>query len=242
VIAFQSLCMEPNEELRHYPVSSSSYIRALISVGTHVWCGHASGEIEIWDGVDGEHLNTISAHPGVGVSALFYSERSGQVWSGGGDGKLCVWGTTGKPYGRRMGQSHVSAVRIIAQIGSHIWTISDSVSGAFLWESDHYHANEHSTMPNGSSPFAANGKSSRPSRISPVPFSARSPTPPRKIKDQHKDAEEAPASVVHLGPGVVCLLAVPHLEGTNTTMWVGTTEGSIRVIDSETKEVYTLVM
>jgi hypothetical protein len=231
-MAFESLCMEPNEELRQEPVSSQSYIRALIAVGSHVWCGHASGEIQIWDGTDGEHLNTINAHPGVGVSVLFYAERCGQVWSGGGDGKICVWSTTGKPCGRRMGQTHTGAVRIIAQIGNFIWTIADSASGAFLWEADR--AYDNGTQPNG----LANGKPSRMSTISPMPFNSRSPTPPRRIKEPHGDGEETPANVVHLGPGVLCILSVPQLEAGNVMMWVGTTEGPIRVIDPETKEVF----
>ena len=237
MMAFESLCMEPDEELRKEPVSSHSYIRALISVGTHVWCGHASGEIQIWDGSDGEHLNTISAHPGVGVSALFYAERSGQVWSGGGDGKLCVWNTAGKQCVRRMGQSHTGAVRIIAQIGNYIWTMADSASGAFLWGADQYNAPDNGTQPNGTTSFA-NSRSLRKSTLSPVPFSARSPTPPRRIKETHGDVEEVPASVVHLGPGVLCVLAVPHHEASNIMMWVGTSEGPIRVVDPETKEVF----
>lgn len=236
-----------------------------------MWCGYTSGEIQVWDGSDGQVLHSINAHPGVGVSTLFYSERSNCVWSGGGDGRVCVWNATSRQCVRRMGQAHAGAVHVITQIGNYVWTMSDSAAGAFLYEDDVVSSNGH-----GPGGYTANGKhSARAGGLSPVPY-ARTPTPPPSIrerksrmgggsssslgsivssvndrdrepdKDKEKEkekersmdgGEEMPSSVVHLGAGVLCLLGVPVYETGATLMWTGTTDGQIRVVDPETKEV-----
>jgi WD40 repeat protein len=218
--------MEPKEELKH---DLPANIRAIAAVGTHVWCGLANGDIHVWDGTDGEPLHVIPAHPGAGVAALFYSERNNMVWSGGNDGRVCVWSAPGKQCLRRLGK-HASAVRIIVQVGAHVWTIADSEAGAFLWEADtHYHVNGVGSHANGH----ANG---RPKSMSPIPLAA---SPPPIPIDGEVTEGSAPAGVVYLGAGVVCLLCVlPHETTTNSVLlWAGSIDGSIKIFDAETKEV-----
>lgn len=218
-MAFQTLNLEPKDELKQEP--SSQYIRSIAAVGVHVWCGYASGEIQIWDGADGQPIHTLNAHPGVGVACLFYSERTNLVWSGGNDGKVCVWNAPEKQCVRWM-HKHTSAVKIINQVGNFVWTIADSEGGAFLWEQD--------TIGNGSHSHANGFPNGKLSKSNPPRTPSRSPPHAGGVE------ETVPLGVVYLGAGIVSLLSANSMD-TNTLLWAGAADGTIRVIDAETKEV-----
>ncbi len=133
-MAYDCLNMELTKEL---PQDQNLHgVRAMIAVGTHVWCGYKSGKVHIWDATDGEMVYEFSAHTGVAVTALFYSPHTQEVWSGGEDGKVCVWNALTRTCVRTIAK-HTSAIQSIVQIGAYIWTVASDAQGlACLWEAE----------------------------------------------------------------------------------------------------------